>query len=96
MNIIIKRCLSTLLPSLQLYGPSVRYSFSILEAKPHKKQQVPFKKWNIVRGDIVKVISGKDKTKVGKVTRVHRKANKITVKGVNIKVKKVSKHINLM
>ncbi len=94
MNIIIKRCLSTLLPSIQLYGPSVRYSFSILKAKPHKKQQVPFKKWDIVRGDVVKVISGKDKTKVGKVTRVHRKSNKITVRGVNIKIKKVSNNLN--
>lgn len=94
MNIIIKRCLSTLFPSIQLYGPSVQYSFSMLKAKPHKKQQVTFKKWDIVRGDVVKVISGKDKTKVGKVTKVHRRANKITIKGVNIKVKKVSKHIN--
>ena len=36
------------------------------------------------------MIAGKDKTKVGKVTRVWRRNNKITVQGVNIKIKRVS------
>jgi large subunit ribosomal protein L24 len=72
------------------------YSFSLLKAKPNKKPQVPFQKWTILRGDVVKVIAGKDKNKVGKVTRVWRKKNQITVRGVNIKIKRVSSFLYLL
>ncbi len=73
------------------FSTPIVYPFTILQAKPNKKPQVAFKKWTIVRGDVVKIIAGKDRTKIGKVTRVWRKNNQITVKGVNIKIKRVSK-----
>jgi hypothetical protein len=88
MNIIFKNCLFR--PFTSIFFNPLSFSFSILTAKPNKKPQVSFKKWDIVRGDIVKVIAGKDRKKVGEVTRVWRKTNKITVKGVNIKIKRVS------
>lgn len=91
MNILIKRALFTpFIPFASLFANPINYSFSVLKAKPNKKPQVPFQKWTIVRGDVVKVIAGKDKGKVGKVTRVWRKTNAITVKGVNIKIKRTS------
>jgi large subunit ribosomal protein L24 len=43
----------------------------------------------IRKGDKVKVISGKDKGKIGKVVRVYKDNGKILVEGVNI----VKKHI---
>jgi large subunit ribosomal protein L24 len=42
----------------------------------------------IVRGDLVVVISGKDKGKTGKVTRVFADADKVLVEGINV----VSRH----
>ena len=89
MNNIIKNHLFRSIGSM-LFNPLI-FTFTMLTAKPNKKPQVTFKKWNIVRGDIVKIIAGKDKKKLGQVTRVWRKTNKITVKGVNIKIKRVSK-----
>ena len=44
---------------------------------------------NFKTGDKVVVISGKDKKKEGKITKVLRKENKVVVEGVNI----VKKHI---
>ena len=90
MNILIRSFLFRPLTSFFLSSP-INYSFTLLEAKPNKKPQIQFKKWSIVRGDVVKIITGKDRTKIGKVTRVWRKSNQITVKGVNIKIKRVSK-----
>lgn len=52
--------------------------------KPDKPLQVPIKHWKIFRGDVVKVRSGDDKGKVGKVLKVLRKLNRVVVKGVNI------------
>lgn len=88
MNILIKNSLFR--PFTSLLTNSIICPFTLLKAKVNKKQQIPFQKWNIVRGDIVKIIAGKDKTKIGKVTRVWRKTNRITVKGINIKIKRVS------
>ena len=56
-----------------------------IRVKPNRKYQIPFKRWQILLGDIVKVRSGSDKGKVGKVTKIMRKANKITIRGVNVK-----------
>jgi hypothetical protein len=94
MNRFITRALLSPFASSLFFNP-IKYSFAFLEAKPNKNPQVPFKKWNIVRGDIVKVIAGKDKKKIGEVTRVWRKSNKISVRGVNIKIKNVSNQFNL-
>lgn len=88
MNILIRRTIFNQFN--QLLNNPLKFSFAILNAKPSKAPQVPFTKWTIVRGDVVKVIAGKDKGKVGKVSRVWRKSNSITVRGVNIKVKRVS------
>lgn len=38
----------------------------------------------IKKGDTVKIISGKDKSRTGKVTHVFPKENRIVVEGVNI------------
>ena len=94
MNFLLTRSLIPKFTSL-LTNP-LMYSFSLLKAKPNKKPQVPFKKWTILRGDVVKVIAGKDKNKVGKVIRVWRKKNQITVRGVNIKIKRVSSFLYLL
>ncbi len=88
MNFLIRRTLFTQFN--QLLNNPLKFSFTILNAKPSKAAQLPFTKWTIVRGDVVKVIAGKDKGKVGKVSRVWRKSNTITVRGINIKVKRVS------
>ena len=47
------------------------------------------KKMHVKRGDIVKVISGKDKGKEGKVTVTLKKKDKVVVEGINI----VKKHM---
>lgn len=91
MNLLITKCFLGRF-GLLLANP-IQYQFANLKAKPNKKPQVTFTKWNIVRGDVVKIIAGKDKTKIGEVTRVWRKTNKITVRGVNIKIKRVSNYI---
>ncbi len=44
--------------------------------------------FKIKKGDTVKVITGKDKDKEGKVISVDRKKNKVIVEGIN----KVTKH----
>ncbi len=43
----------------------------------------------IKKGDTVKIISGKDRGKTGKVIHVHTKIGKITVEGVNVYKKHV-------
>ncbi|CAM9110445.1 unnamed protein product [Chrysoparadoxa australica] len=40
-------------------------------------------------GDNIKVISGKDKGKIGVVKTVLRKQNKVIIEGVNIKIKHI-------
>ena len=44
-------------------------------------------KLNIKVGDIIKVISGSDKNKIGKILKIYHKTGKILVKGVNFKFK---------
>lgn len=41
-------------------------------------------KWNIVRGDVVKVIKGPQKGQQGKVLEVIRPKNRIIIDGVNM------------
>lgn len=45
-------------------------------------------KTKLKRGDLVKVIAGKDKGKEGKILLIDRKNNRVIVEGVNI----ISKH----
>jgi len=70
------------------------YNFA-LRAKLHKTKQVPFKNWQITKGDIVKVRTGSDKGKVGKVSSIDRKNNRVRVLGVNKRIKIVSNFKNL-
>lgn len=88
MNLLIRNALFNPIKNFLL--TQIISPFTVLKAKPKKKPVITFKRWTIVRGDIVKIIAGKDKNKVGKVTRVWRKQNKITVRGVNLKIKRVS------
>ena len=50
-------------------------------------RQRSYKKMKIKKGDTVKIISGKDRGKTGKITNVLIKENKIVVEGVNISKK---------
>lgn len=49
-----------------------------------KRPVEPIKKWHIVKGDTVAVLSGSDKGKTGKVVAVLRKQNRVVVEGVNL------------
>lgn len=56
---------------------------SILESIRTPKPVVnPIKRWRIVRGDFVEVISGPEKGKRGRVLEVVRAANRVVVEGV--------------
>ena len=44
---------------------------------------------NVKQGDMVKIISGKDKGKIGEITKVIKNENRVVVKEINIKRKHV-------
>lgn len=46
-------------------------------------------KMHVKQGDVVQVISGRDKGKVGEITQVYPKLSRVVVKGVNLKTKHV-------
>lgn len=46
-------------------------------------------KYKIKKGDTVKVITGKDRNKTGKVLRVDRKNDRVLVEGINVYKKHV-------
>ena len=54
-----------------------------------KKGKPKFYKMHVKTGDTVQVISGKDKGKVGEVTKAFPKDSKVIVQGVNIKTKHI-------
>ncbi len=58
---------------------------SIRRPRPHKE---PIKKWRILRGDLVHVISGPHAGKRGRVLEVVRPSNSVVVEGANIVRKK--------
>ena len=62
----------------------------VMRVKPNKKFQVTFKRWQIVKGDEVQIRAGNDRGKVGKVMRVFRKSNAVTVSGINMRLKHFS------
>lgn len=49
----------------------------------------------IKKGDLVKVMVGKDKGKTGKVERVYQKQNKILIPGINLYKKHIKKNEKL-
>jgi large subunit ribosomal protein L24 len=44
---------------------------------------------HVKSGDLVKVIAGADKGKVGKITKVNRKTGQVVMEGVNLRTKHV-------
>lgn len=46
----------------------------------------------IKKGDKVKIITGKDKGRVGQVERVYQKSNKVTIPGINLYKKHIKKN----
>ena len=44
---------------------------------------------HVKQGDTVKIISGKDKGKIGEITKILKNENKVVVKEINIKIKHV-------
>lgn len=53
-----------------------------------KNKYTPFPK-HIKQGDTVKIISGKDKGKIGEITKLVKTTNQVVVKEINIKRKHV-------
>jgi len=53
------------------------------------------KKWKYVKGDLVSVISGREKGKQGVITRADHKHNRVFIKGVFMQ-KKEFLHQNIM
>jgi large subunit ribosomal protein L24 len=53
-----------------------------------KKQPVRFK-MHVKKGDTIQVISGRDKGKVGEISRVNPKTSQVIVEGVNVRTKHV-------
>jgi large subunit ribosomal protein L24 len=54
-----------------------------------KLQPEPIKKWNILKGDLVEIISGKDKGKQGVVLNILRDKNSVLVEQRNLCRKRV-------
>lgn len=52
--------------------------------KRPKKVLPPLKRWHIVKGDKVVVLSGKDEGKQGEVKAVQRQAHSLIVEGLNL------------
>ena len=57
--------------------------------KRKRKPVDPIPKWNIVRGDLVHVIAGKDKGKQGTVIKVARDTNRLHVDGVMLQQRRI-------
>ncbi len=53
------------------------------------KSQKPTRKWRIFSGDVVYVIDGHEKGKVGKIIKVNRKEETFLIEGVNVEITKV-------
>jgi large subunit ribosomal protein L24 len=53
-----------------------------------KKQNTKFPN-HIKQGDSVKILSGKDKGKIGEITKISKSTNQVIVKEINIKRKHV-------
>lgn len=59
-----------------------------MAAKKANKKPVRYR-MHVKKGDIVQVIAGSDKAKVGEVLAVFPKTSQVIVKGVNLKTKHV-------
>lgn len=62
----------------------------VARLKGHKrKPPEPIKDWKIVRGDLVEVLSGRDKGKQGEVCLVARRKNSVMVEGTNTHLRRL-------
>lgn len=61
---------------------------------PNKElpERLKLKKWKIVRGDKVMIISGKDRGETGTVSEVSRESNRLYVRGLKLAFKNVSRN----
>ena len=54
-----------------------------------KREVEKLRRYNVVRGDLVEVISGKDKGKRGTVLNVERRKNRIFIENINLQWKHI-------
>ena len=74
---------SRLITTLSSTFYKTKWTHPIPRSQPDKPLQTPIKHWKIFKGDVVKVRTGADRNKIGKVLKVFRKTNQVIVKGVN-------------
>ena len=67
---------------------AIRWARKPANAKKPKPEDL-VRKWNIVRGDLVQIMRGKDEGKQGVVKKVLRQRNALIVKDLNIVKKRV-------
>ncbi|PIA14501.1 ribosomal protein L24 [Coemansia reversa NRRL 1564] len=53
-------------------------------------KRLQLKKWNIIKGDEVMIVSGKDRGKTGTITEVSRKTNSVFVRGLKLVARTIS------
>ena len=71
------------------HAPCFNFGFRRANSGKKRRYQVSFKRWRILRGDQVVIITGKDKGKKGTVLKVYRRSNRVLVQGMNLKMKRV-------
>ena len=69
--------------------PLRHWGMKYIMRKSYKRPAEPIKSWNIVKGDMVYIRSGKDAGTTGRVLTVIRKTNRVIVEGRNL----VRKHV---
>jgi|JI6StandDraft_1071083.scaffolds.fasta_scaffold386434_1 hypothetical protein len=73
-----------LLTSISCNFYKSKWKFHLPLRKPGKALQVPYKNWKVICGDVVKIRTGDDKGKVGRVVKVLRKLNRVVVHKINM------------
>lgn len=71
--------------SLMMSNWGKRVGKALMKSKSKFKEETDTSRWNIVRGDQVKVMQGPQAGQQGKVLQVLRKDNRILIEGVNIR-----------
>lgn len=70
--------------SLVLSGWGKSLAKHLIKSRQKFKPENDAKKWNIVRGDLVKVIQGPQAGQQGRVLKVIRPKNRLIIDGVNM------------
>jgi len=87
--------LNRLISNLAFGFYKTRWTHHLPRQNPQKPLQTPFKRWLIIRGDTVKVRTGDDRGKVGRVVKVLRKLNRVIIRGVNVNEYSKSKPVEI-